>query len=234
LYKRGWVFQERYLPPRLLHFGKHQILWQCHELHASENFPQGMPLKQHHMHFEALGNIPSPGQVERTAMPQSAFDLWIQIVSGYTKCDLTYAQDKLVALSGLAHLFHERTGDEYLAGLWRSHFCELLNWRVASRAWKPQKIRPAYRAPSWSWASIDSQIEYPVLGNKQLATIEDIKVVPVAHDSAGQIAGGHVVINGLLFQAQLSACPNPKMSDSYTHMQIGNSTCCLDLPTQPA
>jgi hypothetical protein len=227
LYKRGWVFQERHLPPRLLHFGKHQVLWQCQELHASENFPQGMPRKQHHIHLETLGNIPSPPKAKTYAMPQSAFDLWVQIVSGYTKCELTYARDKLVALSGLVHLFHERTGDEYLAGLWRSRFCELLNWRVVSRAWKPQRIRPAYRAPSWSWASIDGQIEYPVFGDKQLATIEDINILPLAHDTAGQIADGHVIVKGLLFQAKLSPCRNSKMSDSYIHMQIGNSTCCL-------
>src|ERR1700744_1669804 len=59
LYKRGWVFQERHLPPRLLHFDKHQILWQCQALHSSENFPGGLPLKQHNIHFEALGNTPS-------------------------------------------------------------------------------------------------------------------------------------------------------------------------------
>jgi hypothetical protein len=227
LYKRGWVFQERHLPPRLLHFGKHQILWQCQELHASESFPQGMPLKQHHISFEALGNAPSLDAAENAVLPQNAFDLWVQIVSGYTKCELTYAQDKLVALSGLVHLFHERTGDKYLAGLWRSRFCELLNWHVASRAWKPLRTRPAYRAPSWSWASIDGQIEYPVLGDRQLAEIEDIQITPVAHDTAGQIAGGHVIIKGLLFQAQLSPCPNAKMADSYIHMQIGSSTCCL-------
>jgi hypothetical protein len=31
-YSRGWVFQERTLTPRLLIFGKTQILWSCHKL----------------------------------------------------------------------------------------------------------------------------------------------------------------------------------------------------------
>jgi hypothetical protein len=29
---RGWVVQERLLAPRVIHFGKHQIFWECHEL----------------------------------------------------------------------------------------------------------------------------------------------------------------------------------------------------------
>jgi hypothetical protein len=40
-YNRGWVFQERTLSPRLLIFGKTQILWACHKLQAAETWPCG-------------------------------------------------------------------------------------------------------------------------------------------------------------------------------------------------
>ena len=36
LSRRGWVFQERWLTPRVLHFGSDQLLWECCELSASE------------------------------------------------------------------------------------------------------------------------------------------------------------------------------------------------------
>jgi Heterokaryon incompatibility protein (HET) len=40
-YNRGWVFQECALSPRLLIFGKTQILWACHKLLAAETWPCG-------------------------------------------------------------------------------------------------------------------------------------------------------------------------------------------------
>jgi hypothetical protein len=40
LAKRGWVFQERVLPPRVLYFGSRQISWECREGSACETFPR--------------------------------------------------------------------------------------------------------------------------------------------------------------------------------------------------
>jgi len=41
LLQRGWVFQERILAKRMLHFGQSQIIWECGELRASETLPKG-------------------------------------------------------------------------------------------------------------------------------------------------------------------------------------------------
>ena len=40
LAKRGWVFQEFVLPPRILYFGSRQIPWECREGSACETFPR--------------------------------------------------------------------------------------------------------------------------------------------------------------------------------------------------
>lgn len=40
---RAWVKQERLLATRNLHFGQHQLLWECAELQAAEAFPSGFP-----------------------------------------------------------------------------------------------------------------------------------------------------------------------------------------------
>lgn len=37
LRKRGWVFQERFLSPRKMHFSEDLIVWECKELQTSEN-----------------------------------------------------------------------------------------------------------------------------------------------------------------------------------------------------
>jgi hypothetical protein len=44
LNQRGWVFQERMLSRRTLHFTAHQIYWNCEELCASETYPTTLPL----------------------------------------------------------------------------------------------------------------------------------------------------------------------------------------------
>ena len=43
LNQRGWVMQERWLSPRVLHYGRNQILWECGELDACETYPGGLP-----------------------------------------------------------------------------------------------------------------------------------------------------------------------------------------------
>ena len=43
LNKRAWVVQERLLSPRILHYGRNQLFWECQELFACETYPQGLP-----------------------------------------------------------------------------------------------------------------------------------------------------------------------------------------------
>jgi hypothetical protein len=37
---RGWTLQERELSPRILHYTKHQVLWECRDCIASETKPE--------------------------------------------------------------------------------------------------------------------------------------------------------------------------------------------------
>lgn len=39
LSRRGWVLQERLLAPRILHFCRHELFWECCEKEASESYP---------------------------------------------------------------------------------------------------------------------------------------------------------------------------------------------------
>ncbi|KAH6647611.1 heterokaryon incompatibility protein-domain-containing protein [Truncatella angustata] len=57
LMKRGWVFQERFLPPRVLHFGSRQMLWECATVDACEIYPNGLPQEtqtESHVNFKRL------------------------------------------------------------------------------------------------------------------------------------------------------------------------------------
>jgi hypothetical protein len=152
LNRRGWVLQERLLCPRLLHFADDQLFWECFTENKCEGFPGGFPGC---WSIKSLLFFPfrcdSKYRVESTenTLSDEAFHTWCAVVEMYTKCALTRPGDKLVALSGLAHVYLEVTGDEYLSGLWKSQLIDFLTWFAIAPMEKPPS---GYIAPSWTWA----------------------------------------------------------------------------------
>jgi hypothetical protein len=153
---RAWTFQEKILPSRTIHFGNRGTLWECASKVATEFLPDG--LRAWHV-----------GMKEEVHKANST-GWWSQAVVTYSAADITYSRDKLPALSGIAKRIHALTGDNYLAGIWKNAFIEQqLCWyihlpgsrrreRIACFILSPQ---PAYRAPSWSWASVDDPAVVP-------------------------------------------------------------------------
>jgi hypothetical protein len=136
---------------------------------------------------------------------------WLALVQNYSRRLVTKPDDRLPALAGLARILADRTGDRYLAGLWYSHIEEDLCWRVYAR--EEMKIggrnygsgpetlikrygrtlsavgRPAkYRAPSWSWASVDASVLFMQLNFDHIVVMfEGGYVEPVGKDMYGQL-----------------------------------------------
>lgn len=110
LFSRGWVFQERVLSPRMLHFGSEYVFWECKTSNYSERYPNGYPDSQ-----EKLESIPVQLSKEHE---EKRFNLWATAVSDYSSLSLTYPADRLIAISGVAkHLQTLVPSDKYLAGL---------------------------------------------------------------------------------------------------------------------
>ena len=204
LHRRGWVFQECILAPRVLYFGEDQILWECFMGKKCEAFPRGVSL------LRALKNLDmSSRSLDLNLLtisplsPENAFEFWNKIIEIYSLCELTKPSDKLIALSGLAHLFQAATGQEYIAGVWKSHIKEFLDWRV----YKPRaKISSAYYAPSWSWASINGPVQPCGVTNGSVYLIDvlDAKVSHSEIDPLGQVFSGSIIIKGFCAKNLLS------------------------------
>jgi hypothetical protein len=84
-------------------------------------------------------------------------------VTDYSPRQLTFPSDKLPAISGLASKFHGiaeacNRGSRYLAGLWEKDLMMELSWRLDTKQESFHPIPREYRAPSWSWASVDGPI----------------------------------------------------------------------------
>jgi hypothetical protein len=164
------------LPPRTIHFSDRGAFWECRTKIASEFLPDGFP-----------NQLVSP-LVRR----QGNFEwFWPQIVQLYSAANLTFGKDKLPALSGIARLGHSETGDEYLAGLWRRQIEEQLCWRLWNS--KSSAKRPPWRAPTWSWASVDGGVGWRPTQENILET-KHAHVLDASttkeHDPFGQVTSG--------------------------------------------
>ena len=94
----------------------------------------------------------------------------------------------------------EETGDTYLAGLWRNGLDRLVNWRVNDLAVLYPRATP-YRAPTWSWASIDSGVNHSDSihhdGPHSMITVVSAEVETIGDDTTGHVSGGILVLKGV-------------------------------------
>ncbi|KAL7619910.1 hypothetical protein AAE478_010457 [Parahypoxylon ruwenzoriense] len=218
---RCWTYQEYLLPPRVLGFESFDISWRCKESHTCEcgritgawNWPEQL--------------------AEQSRTPQDAREAkkwWWRVLRFYTARNLTHEQDKLPALSGLAQVYQEATGDTYLAGLWKASLPHCLCWyhtKESGRA--PIRIgiscRPrAFRAPSWSWASVDAldnaecRVWWPEIvavnpigfkspKPRMVCTIYEAACQLKTDDAFGEVIGGFVKLGAICIAAKIGTAP---------------------------
>lgn len=211
--KRAWVLQERFLAPRILHFGRRQLIWECCEKDAAEIYPNGLPLAlstSSDTRFKQLNSSDYIGRVgryrHREADGNSAPHLlWFRIVELYTASALTVPSDKLHACSGIAKRMAEIVQDDYVAGMWRRYLEGELLWMVIGNHQPGRWTRPKeYRAPTWSWASIDGPVTpgEPRIQDS-LITVEDYHLDYWTSDKTGAIQGGWLRLRGVLKKTTL-------------------------------
>ncbi|KAJ4357383.1 uncharacterized protein N0V89_001958 [Didymosphaeria variabile] len=228
LMTRGWVLQERLLAPRMVHFGERQISWQCrggwsNEMHTSatalQNGFHSLYVNEQSDMFEALFEERKNEQ-DTTKIVARA---WSETVRQYAKLRLTFASDKLVALSGLVSRFSRvrPANDQYLAGLWKSELPASLLWYCSKRS----KRSETYQAPSWSWASLEADdINTAAMTRGECASLVSANVDVVDKvNPFGQVSGGQVTINALVTKIRV-------LSQRYAgeHSAYRRYTCLLE------
>ena len=229
LHKRGWVFQERLLAPRVLYFTHDQIMWEYLTSAKCETFPNSMPyhvpLKHMNVLWELFDRQKSSDAMKHAATiaGKEVANIWNIIVRNYTYCVLTKASDKLPALAGIARLFQEITGDEYLVGLWRSTMLEQLDWRVHDPV---KRTTQEYRAPSWSWASVDGPVRPygDTLDMKTPLVLRDATAIGVK--ASGEISSAYLRLQGFLTMGTVKSCDMGHSSDYMLVLSIG--TCVIE------
>ncbi|TGO33718.1 hypothetical protein BHYA_0230g00060 [Botrytis hyacinthi] len=141
----AWVYQERMLASRTLHFHPSEMILEC----KSGLFCECAGLKKMYPLLDSNINQDIFSISERAVL-----DRWLNIVGAYCTLVLTKHDDRAIAILGVAKIFQRRLKSKYLAGLWETDIARAL-LRDASL----QSGRIVYRfdrstAPSWSWISL--------------------------------------------------------------------------------
>jgi hypothetical protein len=215
LSRRGWALQESILPNRILHFAAGEITWECNthcqcQCRRSDyslvkvqccGILKGRVQRSNYTYDEDHDKSREIMYFLSSRTRESVYWAWQTIVEYYTRRELTNHADKLSALSGLAQAAIESHGfesDAYLAGLWREGLVKGLLWHVRGPV-QPRRYT-TYRAPSWSWASVDASVKY-FTEHYQFQFEEDIAILEAKCDTSpldptGRVTGGHIALSG--------------------------------------
>ncbi|KAF5673342.1 hypothetical protein FHETE_3466 [Fusarium heterosporum] len=224
LFRRGWVFQEWILSPKTIHVARDQLWWTSvssmkHQGFASNETCDGynFDVLQEYFHTVAPGTLYSTEEQSDVALQR----VWHNFLQEYMSRSLTFESDRLVAFAGIAKAYQSYAKippHSYLAGLWRPALLESLLWFVSDG----RKVSPPqnYRAPSWSWASVEPEPDSAgkfLIGNRDInfdmkedeepcmptATVIDASVTTVGPEF-GSVSDGYLILHGPLIQARLS------------------------------
>jgi hypothetical protein len=222
LLKRAWVFQEQILSARNVHFASGELYFECKSYVACEcsgwtarslshhwetRWRKSHAILQGQLHFPLPAASAQKGRKDlpkTRPIPRSAaeFEAYRALIETYTSLDITNPHDRLPALSGIT----SGRKDTYLAGLWKSILVESLHWYPLSGShstWGSiMAYRPdTYRAPTWSWASIETRIRFlednfhvSRYATKPVAQIMEASTTPEGLDPRGRVKDGMLKI----------------------------------------
>lgn len=210
LVDRAWCFQESQLSRRLLTFDQLQMSFAClhHGLFESRESSSALAREERNGFLSRV--YESLAMSDRIAGIRSLVTLWYNLVEAYTTRSLTFPSDKLVAVSGIANVVGTALDDKHHAGLWQRDMPQAFLWSPYEEETLPKASHnasypPDYRAPSWSWASVDGPISCficrEVYSKKIVATMLQSRTTLNGPNAYGQVKFGYVKIRGPLKHA---------------------------------
>lgn len=135
----------------------------------------------------------------------------------YSRRFLTCPRDKLVAIDGIAQAVQRVVKCDYVAGLWSSNLLYGISWSrecgkdTMDMTLPPHVFHIEYRAPTWSWASIDGALGYytPASGDSLISNAEIVSWDVRTFDDTqfGQVKDGSLQIRGHLIPGILNREP---------------------------
>jgi hypothetical protein len=169
---------------------------------------------------------------------------WWAVVENYSNRFLTRWEDKLQALSGIALRYQSQALSQgvkvhYVAGLWgdyNSYLVTGLLWYVSRHSRGPRLKQ--YRAPSWSWASVDGLVRNDSLSGCCSVDCTGVSILQCSVEGPdvkegsqiefpiGLCNGGFIVVCGMIQRANWDVLP--KVDKRYYVKQPGRNLSIYD------
>lgn len=256
--ERAWTFQEAFLSHRILFYSRFQVFWGCAVYWGQDGGNTkrdcyfAIACNRYSMDslvgvlarfgFETPENqitsksVPSLQECSIRTAKDLGLDDWMSVVQEYSSKQLTYPADKLPALSGIASFFSDTWNADYLAGLWPQNFREQLCWSTQVSMYGCSIRPPSWRAPSWSFLSVDGDLEFvtkrkakgrhPDFDYNEKAQYLGCKVLlchvtPLSRKTPfGEIGCAYLELQGRLIQVRRKEVTNVVYSDA-TNQDLG-------------
>ncbi|PTB55839.1 hypothetical protein M431DRAFT_530339 [Trichoderma harzianum CBS 226.95] len=198
---RGWTFQEDMFAMRKLYIGQLMMHWDSLK-------PVDIIRTEDTIIDDKLDRIDKAElSIIHTSTPWRGdcdYQGWYEPMLEYSNKELTYQTDRLPAVSSYAKLIASKSGDTYLAGLWKKNLHRGLLWKIHRRwRWTFRQLKgwlkrpPQYIAPSWSWARIRSSLTWDNTDYmKRECKVLEAKTKPYGGDIYGRVSGGRLLLRG--------------------------------------
>jgi hypothetical protein len=185
LTSRAWCFQERALSSRLVEFGVLSTRVRFDTASIPNNMYTGswkhdethrIPFTVSGVHqFSGRDDIDDPHALLRDRNPKVLSETsktltdmrklhiyWCSTLAYYSLLKLSNQKDRLPAFSAIARAFAPFLGGEqnYVAGIWKDTLPLGLLWAAYGEDESKDGIPQGRDAPTWSWASISTQVTY--------------------------------------------------------------------------
>ena len=213
--RRAWTLQECLLARRLVFFesGRGALEWHCKTVRQDERGP--FKPVAHFYSFDSRLLQRALNLYHNQASPDTIpvhrlCCKWSAIVQEFSERFLSDPSDKLSALAGIAAVFHDIWGGSYYAGIWSQFLFQQLLWSSNATFTDPEtytRPAPQYRAPSWSWASLDGKLlipQFPYLETHNLEFVScDIDLADTANPF-GPVLAGQLRLRGLVKEGSIT------------------------------
>lgn len=229
LLSRAWVYQERMLSTRILHFGHFEVFFECKstiqcECEGIRFWGAGTESPMSLIKIEYADALADFGEgYTGSALEEVKYQgarMWRTMVSAYTALRLTKSKDRLPAFGGLARQMGAARQARYFAGLWEDSMNDDLLWEVYTTPELKQGRPEPRNAPTWSWASVESRAgvgywdsiiftsldEEGMEARQPCEHFSKVEACDIAVDSAdefGLLRNGALKISGLVVEGVL-------------------------------
>ena len=141
----------------------------------------------------------------------------------YSKAELTYSKDRIIAFAGAAEYFAQFIKAPYVVGLWLDRIELQLLWQTVDPL-ATKRILP-HRVSSSSWLSIEGAIEFSRCINykKCMARVTEVRIPNMDEAFFGAITRSQLNMHAIILEGQLEGLDKEKTKNIPVDQYINGS-----------